>query len=101
MYFAKIDIFNKVLKVIVADQDFIDTLPGQWVPTDIDGVSPKNYAGIDYTFDIARMAFIPPKPYQSWVLNESNCQWEAPNPMPQDGQMYQWDETSLSWIVRS
>ena len=58
----------------------------------------KNYAGIGYTFDEARDAFIPPKPFASWVLNEDTCLWEAPVPMPTDGQMYSWDEATTSWV---
>jgi len=59
----------------------------------------KNYAGIGYTYDPVRDAFIPPKPFPSWVLNEETCLWEAPTPMPDDGQRYQWDEATLSWVV--
>jgi hypothetical protein len=57
----------------------------------------KNYAGIGYTYDPQRDAFIPPKPYPSWVLNEDTCLWDAPVPMPQDG-MYSWDEATTSWV---
>jgi hypothetical protein len=56
----------------------------------------KNYAGIGYTYDEERDAFIPPKPYESWVLNEDTCLWEAPVPMPEDG-MYTWDEEAGNW----
>jgi hypothetical protein len=59
----------------------------------------KNYAGIGYTWDEARDAFIPPKPYDSWVLNEDSCLWEAPVAMPDDGQMYVWNEETTSWDV--
>ena len=58
----------------------------------------KNYAGIGYTYDHSRDAFIPPKPYPSWVLNETNCLWSAPIPMPVDGKQYAWDENSLAWV---
>ena len=58
----------------------------------------KNYAGIGYTFDAGRDAFISPKPYASWVLDEDTCLWNAPVPYPDDGGRYQWDENSLSWI---
>lgn len=57
----------------------------------------KNYAGIGYTYDAQRDAFIPPKPFSSWVLNEDTCQWDAPIPMPTDGQLYVWNETNLAW----
>jgi hypothetical protein len=58
----------------------------------------KNYAGIGYTYDTQRDAFIPPKPYPSWALNEDTCLWDAPVPMPQDGKMYQWDEATTNWV---
>jgi hypothetical protein len=59
----------------------------------------KNYAGIGYTYDSARDAFIPPKPFPSWVLNEETCQWYAPVAMPIDGKFYNWDEATTSWVV--
>ena len=59
----------------------------------------KNYAGIGYTYDSIRDAFIPPKPYLSWLINEETCQWSAPIPMPVDSdKMFSWDEPSLSWV---
>jgi hypothetical protein len=58
----------------------------------------KNYAGIGYYYDETRDAFIPPKPYASWVLNELSCWWEAPEPCPSDGKKYDWDEISGSWV---
>ena len=57
----------------------------------------KNYAGIGYTYDEDRDAFIPPKPYNSWTLNETSCLWEAPTPFPDDGNLYIWDEENLMW----
>jgi hypothetical protein len=57
----------------------------------------KNYAGIGYTYDFARDAFIPPKPFDSWTLNENSCLWEAPVAMPDDGQQYTWNEETTSW----
>ena len=59
----------------------------------------KNYAGLGYTYDEARDAFIPPQPYSSWVLNESTCLWEAPVPYPDDNQMYLWNEETQQWDV--
>lgn len=59
----------------------------------------KNYPGIGWTWDAGRDAFIPPTPYASWVLNEDTCIWEAPTPMPEDGQLYAWDEDTTSWVV--
>jgi hypothetical protein len=58
----------------------------------------KNYAGIGYTYDYVLDAFIPPKPFPSWVLNEQTCLWESPTPMPNDGKMYIWDENTQSWV---
>ncbi len=58
----------------------------------------KNYAGIGFTYDSVRDAFIPPKPFASWLLNENTCQWESPIPSPNDGKYYVWDETTTSWV---
>jgi hypothetical protein len=58
----------------------------------------KNYAGIGYTYDSGRDAFIPPQPYPSWILSEETCLWSAPTPMPTDDKRYSWDEPTLSWI---
>ena len=59
----------------------------------------KNYAGIGYTWDSARDAFIPPKPFDSWILNENTCVWDAPTPMPIDDNRYQWNEATTSWVI--
>lgn len=66
--------------------------------TSYNGNIRKNYAGIGYTYDEARDAFIPPKPFDSWILNEETCLWEAPSPMPNDGKIYDWDESTQSWV---
>jgi hypothetical protein len=58
----------------------------------------KNYAGIGYTYDEERDAFIPPQPFESWVLNEDSCLWDAPVPYPTDGAVYVWDEETVSWV---
>lgn len=65
-----------------------------------DGGTPfrKNYAGIGYTYDSVRDAFIPPKPFASWILNEDTCQWESPTPSPTDGKRYRWDESITAWV---
>jgi len=68
--------------------------------TSYSGKMRKNYAGIGYTYDAVRDAFIAPQPFASWVLNEQTCRWEAPVPMPTDGKMYSWDEATLTWIER-
>ena len=59
----------------------------------------KNYAGLGFTYDPTRDAFISPKPYPSWFLNEETCRWEAPVPYPNDGQLYSWDESTKSWVL--
>jgi len=97
MLFAKINYLNIVTQVICADEEFVSTLPGQWVPVDPNGVSPKNVAGIGYKFDVNNNAFIPPQPFPSWILNTSIFQWEPPIPYPNDGNYYQWDETNQIW----
>ena len=71
---------------------------GNWKQTSYNGNIRKNYAGVGYTYDAGIDAFVPPKPYPSWVLNSSTAQWEAPVPMPNDGAMYSWDEATQSWV---
>ena len=70
---------------------------GTWIQTSYNGNIRKNYAGIGYLYDPIRDAFIPPKPFESWILNEDTCQWKAPTLMPTEGFWY-WDEPTLSWI---
>lgn len=115
-HFAELDANNVVLRVVViANQDTADAngvekeyigaafcerlFGGTWKQTSYNGNFRKHYAGIGFTYDETRDAFIPPKPYPSWVLNEDTCLWDAPVPMPQDGQMYAWDEATQSWIL--
>jgi len=108
-HFARVTAQGIVEQVIVAEQDFIDTLPDRtsWVQTSYNtrgGQHPegrplrKNYAGIGYSYDSVRDAFIPPKPYASWVLNENTCLWDAPTPCPTDGKIYNWDENTQQWV---
>jgi hypothetical protein len=100
-----------VTQVIVAEPEFfttfVDTSPGEWIQTSYNthgGQHPegrplrKNYAGIGYTYDRTRDAFIPPKPFPSWVLNETTCLWGSPTPMPTDNKMYRWDEPTTAWV---
>lgn len=68
--------------------------------TSYNGNIRKNYAGVGYTYDSQRDAFIPPQPFPSWLLIEETCQWDAPVPMPTDG-MYSWDEATTSWVMAS
>jgi hypothetical protein len=90
-----------VIECIVADQDFIDsymdTSAGTWLETREDGSIRKNYAGIGYTYDAQNDAFIAPKPFESWVLNETTFQWEPPVAYPDDGNRYNWNETDQQW----
>lgn len=72
--------------------------PGVWVQTSYSGSRRKNYAGIGFMYDAARDAFIPPKPYPSWLLDEATCRWIAPVPMPADGKRYTWDENAQAWV---
>ena len=70
---------------------------GSWVQTSYNSSFRKNFAAAGYSYDSTRNAFIPPKPNPSWLLNEETCQWEAPTPMPDDGNQYYWREQTLSW----
>lgn len=100
-YFAHINENNVVTTVIVATQEFIDTSaegsPADWIETSITGAFRKQYAGIGYTYDAQADVFICPQPYPSWIL-DSNYDWVAPVPYPNDGKQYAWDETTLNWI---
>jgi hypothetical protein len=81
--------------------DFLTKLTGYpvWVQTSYNNNFRKNYAGIGYTYDEDRDAFIAKKPYNSWVLNESTCLWEAPIARPNDGNKYRWNESTLIWDI--
>ena len=123
-HFVEIDASNIVLQVVVLDdkdtQDesgnelesvgakyLSDGFGGTWKKTSYNthggvhslGGTPfrKNYAGIGYSYDAAKDAFIPPKPYPSWTLNEDTCQWAAPTAKPDDGKRYEWNEGTTSW----
>ena len=124
-HFAKIE-NGLVTKVIVAEKEFfdkfIDDSPGVWLQTSYnmlggiyydpnnnipadpqpeiesdDGRRRKNYAGVGFTYNQELDAFIPPKPYSSWLLNEESCLWEPPVAYPDDGKMYNWNEETQSW----
>ena len=100
-----------VTKVIVAEAEFFDTFvddsAGEWIQTSYNthggehllGGTPlrKNFAGIGFTYDYDKDAFIPPQPYSSWTLNEDTCLWEAPVAYPEDGKMYIWNENITNW----
>ena len=94
-HFAKLN-NNIVTEVIVAEKNFINSgLVGDeflWVQTSYNNNFRKNYAGVGYTYDKSKDAFIPPKPYPSWALNETTCLWESPIDYPSDNKIYRWDE---------
>jgi len=118
-HFAKVN--NGIVEqVIVAEPEFfetfVDSSPGQWIQTsyntrggkhydpetgelsaDQTKALRKNYAGIGFTYDAAKDAFIPPKPFNSWLLDEDTCLWNAPVAYPDDGGLYQWNEETTSW----
>lgn len=119
-HFAKVE-NNIVIQVIVAEPEFFDTFvdssPGEWIQTsyntrggihynqetnepseDQSKALRKNYAGIGFTYDKSLDAFIPPKPYNSWILNEETCLYNAPVEHPQDDKIYRWDEETTNWI---
>ena len=102
-HFAEIDNNNIVQRVIVAEQDFINSgAVGdsfRWVQTSYNNNFRKNYAGKGYTYDKTRDAFISPQPFPSWLLDEDTCRWDAPIPYPDDGKMYVWDEDTTSWVI--
>jgi hypothetical protein len=118
-HFAKVS--NRIVtKVIVAEADFfnnfVDDSPGKWIQTsyntrggvhyqpntnepseDQSKALRKNYAGIGYTYDSTRDAFIPPQPFNSWILNEDTCLWDSPVAYPEDGKLYKWNEELVNW----
>tara|TARA_B100001093_G_C26707508_1_gene961919 strand:- start:788 stop:1147 length:360 start_codon:yes stop_codon:yes gene_type:complete len=113
-YFAEIGTDNVILRVIVvANQVLVDgdgneqeslgqafcrdLLGGTWKQTSYNKTIRKNFASAGYTYDSSKDAFIPPKPYASWGLNDSTCLWEAPISYPSDGKKYKWVESSTSW----
>ncbi len=100
-HYAKVN--NGIVeKVIVAEAGFFDTFvddsPGRWIQTSYTGTTRKNYAGIGYTYDSTRDAFIAPQLYLSWTLNEDTCQYDSPVPYPIDDKRYTWDEATTNWI---
>lgn len=116
-HFAQLDENNVVTQVIVVHNNelldngiereergiaFCKSLFGKstrWVQTSYNGNFRKNYAGIGFTYDTALDAFVPPKPFPSWVLNADIAQWEAPVPLPSDGEVYLWDEAAGNWVA--
>lgn len=114
-HFAQLDSNNIVTQVIVvgnkdtADANGVEKehigaafcerlFGGTWKQTSYNGTVRKNYAGVGYTYNVSLDAFVPPKPYASWVLNNDTAQWDAPTPMPTDDKKYSWDEATTSWV---
>lgn len=120
-HFAKVQ-QGIVVNVIVAElsffESFVDSSPGEWIQTsyntrggvhyqpnsntpseDQSKALRKNFAGVGYSYDSTLDAFIPPKPFASWILNEQTCLWEAPVPMPNDGLIHLWNEEQNKWIL--
>lgn len=115
-HFAEIGLNNIVLRVVVVNNtellnsdgveqeslgaDFCRNLfGGTWMQTSYSGSIRKNFAGQGFIYDSERDAFIPPKPFASWVLDETTCRWEAPIAYPTDGQAYYWNESSGTWTL--
>jgi len=116
-HFAELDSSNSVIRVIVVgNPDCMDDAGNEseavgiafcqqlfgadtrWLQTSYNGNIRKRYAGIGYTYDPALDAFIPPQPFPSWTLDTATCDWQPPIPCPDDGQIYDWDEASQSWL---
>ena len=114
-HFAELGVNNVVLRVIVVhnnelldesgqEQESIgrefcrNLLGGTWLQTSYNANFRKNYAGVGYTYDSTLDAFIPPRPFNSWNLNEETCRWEAPVPFPDDGKPYYWDDIAGTWV---
>jgi hypothetical protein len=116
-HFAKLDDASVVMDVIAVSNETLNNLPfpesepvgvafltdwsggyTNWKQTSYNANFRKNYAGMGYAYDAALDAFIPPKPYPSWLLNTETCQWVPPTPYPSDGNRYTWDEETLSWV---
>ena len=117
-HFSQLNDSNIVIKVIVVSNSVIDNLSFPesesigidfckslygnntiWKQTSYNGTFRKNFAGIGFLYDETRDAFIPQKPYNSWILNENTCVWEAPTPCPNDGNIHTWDEETVSWVI--
>jgi hypothetical protein len=106
-HWAEVDEDNIVTRVIVGDNNdpngdegyqwIINNLGGRWIKTSYNGNIRKNYAGVGYSYNEDLDAFIPPKPYESWTLNEDTALWDAPVDYPNDGELYMWNEETTSW----
>lgn len=117
-HFAKLDDNNIVIEINVVNNETVNNLPfpesepigvafltewsggyTNWKQTSYNATFRKNYAGAGYVYDAVLDAFISPKPYSSWLLDTTTCQWKAPIPMPNDGRLYIWDEAAQAWVL--
>lgn len=115
-HFAQLDENNTVIQVIVVNNEVItdsngdenesigiafcqNLFGGNWVQTSYNDSFRKNFAGIGFTYDAVRDAFIEKKPFESWILDEETCKWNPPKPYPDDENFYSWDEQSQDWIL--
>lgn len=115
-HFAELDSNNVVLRVVTVNNRVLldddgyeqeslgithlqNLFGGTWKQASYNGTTRKNYPAVGFSFDSTRDAFIAPQPYTSWTLNETTCRWEAPSAMPDDGNSYEWDEDTTSWVV--
>jgi hypothetical protein len=104
-HFAEIDENNVVVRVLVGDNDmpnegydwFVETFGGRWIQTSYNNKIRKNFASVGFTYDEDLDAFISPKPFESWTLNQETAQWEAPVAYPTDGEVYYWNEAEVTW----
>jgi hypothetical protein len=104
-HFAEIDENNIVIRVLVTDNNstnegydwLIETFGGRWFKTSYNATIRKHFAGIGYAYDETLDAFIPPKPFESWILNNDTCNWEPPTQYPADGLTYFWNEDNIGW----
>ena len=109
-HFAELDQNNVVLRVLVTDNNdpngdegyqwLLDNLGGTWVKTSYNATIRKNFAGLGYSYNSDLDAFVAPKPFASWLLNNDTCQWQAPTPRPTDGFTYLWNEAELAWELQ-
>lgn len=114
-HFAQLDNNNQVLQVIVVDNNELldeqgleqetkgqafchNLLGGVWIQTSYNVSFRKHYAGPGFWYDSSRDAFVPPKPFESWVLDEDTCNWQSPVAYPSDGKVYEWNESTVSWV---
>lgn len=104
-HFAEVNEENVVTRVLVGDNSMpnegydwvVETFGGRWVKTSYNNNIRKNFAGVGFTYDETLDAFIPPKPFESWILNEDTCLWDPPVARPNNDQSYIWNEEDLVW----